>query len=190
MKEKKMTKHLPNILTLTRILTIPIIVLCFLVGGDSYYAHIISAIIFVFAGLTDFLDGYIARTYSLQSNLGKFLDPVADKLLVSSTIMILLYLKKADIVPATLIICREILVSGLREFLAKIRISVPVSNLAKIKTAIQMVAIFLLILGSKGSGINSLDMIGSLVLWFAAILTVFTGYAYLKAGVLHIKEED
>ena len=138
------------------------------------------------ACITDFLDGYLARTFSAQSKLGKFLDPVADKLLVGSVILLLVYYGKADILPATAIICREILVSGLREFLAEIRVSVPVSNLAKIKTGFQMSAIFMLLIGSKGSGFIYMDLLGEIALWIAAGLTLFTGYIYLKAGLKHI----
>jgi CDP-diacylglycerol--glycerol-3-phosphate 3-phosphatidyltransferase len=97
---------------------------------------------------------------------------------------------RADVIPAIAIICREILVSGLREFLAELKVSVPVSSLAKVKTAMQMTAIFLILLGSKGSGIAEMDMIARVTLWASAILTIVTGYAYLKAGVKHMAEDD
>ena len=179
-----MLKHLPNILTISRIASIPLILLFY--SLDSKVGNIISASLFALAGITDFLDGYLARIYAIQSKLGRFLDPIADKLLVGSVIVTLVYFKKADLLPATAIICREILVSGLREFLAEIRVSLPVSNLAKIKTGFQMSAIFMLLYGSIGSGIECLDLLGKIALWIAAGLTLFTGYAYLKAGLKHI----
>lgn len=182
-------KSLPNILTLSRILVIPLIVLSFYFE-DSKLTRIISSSLFLYACITDFLDGYLARTLSYQSSLGKFLDPVADKLIVGSVILLLVHEGRADILPSLAIITREILVSGLREFLAEIKISVPVSKLGKIKTFMQMTAIFLILLGSKGSKIEIIDVLGSISLWIAAILTVITGYVYLKAGLIYMKEEE
>lgn len=181
-------KNLPNILTLSRILVIPLLVAAFYTGG--VLSHRVAAGLFLLASVTDFFDGYLARAWSIQSRLGRFLDPIADKLLVGASILILVDKGFAAIVPALAIICREILVSGLREFLAELRISMPVSRLAKLKTGVQMGAIFLLLLGSKGSGIEATEIIGSIALWFAAALTVFTGYAYLRAGLKHMSEED
>jgi cardiolipin synthase (CMP-forming) len=179
-----MFKQIPNILTFSRIILIPLILLSYFIG--SKYGYITSAILFMLACITDFLDGYLARTFSIQSKLGRFLDPIADKLLVASVIVILVYYKKADLLPSIAIISREILVSGLREFLAEIRVSMPVSGLAKIKTGFQMSAIFMLLLGSDGSCIDHLDTLGNIALWISAGLTLFTGYAYLKAGMQHI----
>lgn len=179
-----MLKQIPNILTFSRIILIPLILFAYFIGGK--YGYIISSVLFMIACITDFFDGYLARTYSIQSKLGKFLDPIADKLLVGSVIVILVYYKKADLLPSIAIILREILVSGLREFLAAIQVSVPVSNLAKIKTGFQMSAIFMLLLGSDGSCIEYLDILGSIALWISAALTLFTGYAYLKAGLQHL----
>ena len=179
-----MLKKIPNILTVSRILLIPLILLCYTLDGK--YGGYVSATLFAIACITDFLDGYLARIYSVQSKLGRFLDPIADKLLVGSVIVLLVYYNKADLLPAIAIICREILVSGLREFLAEIRVSIPVSNLAKVKTGCQMLAIFMLLLGSKYSGINHLNEFGNYTLWLASGLTLFTGYAYLKAGMKHI----
>lgn len=179
-----MLKNIPNFLTISRIISIPLVLLFYWVGGK--YGEIISAALFMVACITDFLDGYLARIYSIQTRLGRFLDPIADKLLVGSVILLLVYLKKADILPSIAIICREILVSGLREFLAEIRVSVPVSNLAKIKTGFQMSAIFMLLLGSGGSGFIYMDFLGSIALWIAAGLTLFTGYVYLKAGLKYL----
>jgi len=175
-------------LTLTRIASIPLIVISFYVLGNSKFAHIFSATLFILAGITDFLDGYLARAYSIQSNLGKFLDPIADKLLVGAIILMLVHFDRADIFPSLAIICREIIVSGLREFLAEIRISIPVSKLAKVKTFVQIVAIFMLLLGNKGSGMAYVDVMGRIALWIAAALTLFTGYAYLKSGLQHISD--
>ncbi len=179
-----MLKNIPNVLTLSRIFAIPLVLLFYALGGQ--YGEIISAALFLLACVTDFLDGYIARTLSAHSKLGRFLDPVADKLLVGSVILLLVYYRKADILPAIAIISREILVSGLREFLAEIRVSVPVSNLAKIKTGFQMSAIFMLLIGSKSSGFIYMDLLGAVALWIAAGLTLFTGYIYLKNGLKYI----
>jgi CDP-diacylglycerol--glycerol-3-phosphate 3-phosphatidyltransferase len=158
--------------------------IAYFLGGQ--YGYIISSSLFLLACITDFLDGYLARTFAVQSKLGSFLDPMADKLLVGSVIVMLVYYKKADLLPSIAIICREILVSGLREFLAEIRVSMPVSGLAKIKTGFQMSAIFMLLLGSSGSCIEYLDLLGRIALWISAGLTLFTGYAYLKASMQHI----
>jgi cardiolipin synthase len=179
-----MLKQIPNILTFSRIISIPLIMVFYSLGTS--YGEVISASLFALACITDFLDGYLARTFSIQSKLGRFLDPIADKLLVGSVILLLVYYKKADLLPGTAIICREILVSGLREFLAEVRVSLPVSGLAKAKTAVQMGAIFMLLLGSEGSGIENFNNIGGILLWIAAGLTLFTGYVYLRQGLKHI----
>jgi cardiolipin synthase (CMP-forming) len=183
-----MLRNLPNILTLSRIVVIPLLVASFYLPGALGYQ--LTAGLFLLAGITDFFDGYLARAWSIQSRLGQFLDPIADKLLVGATILMLVHFGRADIFPALAIICREIMVSGLREFLAELRISMPVSELAKVKTAVQMTAIFLLLLGSKGSSIGMVDIIGQIALWLAAALTLFTGYAYLRAGLKHMSEEQ
>lgn len=184
-----MIRQLPNILTISRILVIPFVLL-FMYFDNSSFGHKIAACLFLYACITDFLDGYLARAWSIQTKLGQFLDPIADKLLVGSIMMVLVHSGRADLFPAIAIICREILVSGLREFLADIRVGMPVSELAKIKTALQMTAIFILVLGNKGSGWDFVDIIGKYALWIAAILTVITGYVYLKASVLHIIREN
>jgi CDP-diacylglycerol--glycerol-3-phosphate 3-phosphatidyltransferase len=135
------------------------------------------------ACITDFLDGYLARVYAIQSKLGALLDPIADKLLVSAIILILVAKGKVYILPSLAIICREILVSGLREFLATLKVKMPVTRAAKLKTGIQMFALFLLILGDRGSGIEQVNMIGNIFLWLAAILTIATGYVYLRKTI-------
>jgi len=181
----RMKKQLPNLLTYSRILVIPALMAVFLfVQGE--WKNPICAALFFFASLTDFFDGYLARAWHAHSNLGRFLDPIADKLLVATALMLLVKAQRADILPALLILCREILVSGLREFLADLRISVPVSTLAKYKTAAQMVAIFLLLLGTSAPGFVNVQEAGGLLLWLAAFLTLVTGYAYLKTGLKHL----
>jgi CDP-diacylglycerol--glycerol-3-phosphate 3-phosphatidyltransferase len=173
-------KNIPNYLTIIRILVIPVIVLSFYLE-NSKFAHQLGAILFIFASVTDFFDGYIARRFNIVSNFGELFDPIADKLLVGCVLIMLVKKGRVGEIPCLLILAREFLVAGLREFLAQIRVSVPVSRLAKVKTFVQMFALTILILGSKGSGINSLDLIGQIALWIAAALTVITGYSYLKA---------
>lgn len=172
-------KNLPNYLTIARIVVIPIIVMTFYFE-DSQIAHQLGSILFILASITDFFDGYFARRYNLISRFGKMLDPVADKLLVGCVIVMLVKKGRAGEIPCLLILAREFLIAGLREFLAIIRVSVPVSGLAKIKTFVQMLAITILILGSKGSGIIYLDLVGQMTLWLAALLTIITGFSYFK----------
>lgn len=184
-----MIKFLPNFLTMSRILVIPILIASFYMHGKL--AHWIAAGLFLFASITDFFDGYLARAWSAQSKLGRFLDPIADKLLVCAAILMLVHfdaIGRYDIIAAIAIVGREILVSGLREFLAELRVSLPVSKLGKIKTAVQMTALFLLLLGEKGSGLHLTVTLGQITLWMAAILTLISGYAYLRAGLSHMGE--
>lgn len=195
-----MNKNLPNILTISRIAIIPILIASFYIEGRMY--HWVAAGLFMLASITDFFDGYLARLLKAQSSLGRFLDPIADKLLVAAAILMLVHfddIGRYDIIPAIAILCREILVSGLREFLAETDVSVPVSNLAKIKTGVQMLAIFLLLWGVEGPSfvevetiteITLTELLGRICLWVAAALTLITGYAYLKAGILHMKKTD
>jgi CDP-diacylglycerol--glycerol-3-phosphate 3-phosphatidyltransferase len=180
-----MKKKLPNILTYSRILIIPLLVLVYLCvkGGISNW---LCALLFFYASVTDFFDGYLARAWHAHSNLGKFLDPIADKLLIATCLMLLVGSHRADMLPALAILCREILVSGLREFLADLRISVPVSTLAKYKTTAQMAAIFFLLLGPS---VPFLQSVGDFLLWAAALVTLFTGYAYLQTGLKHLANE-
>jgi len=180
-----MKKRLPNILTYSRILIIPLLVIVFLFVKDPL-ADFICAMLFFYASITDFFDGYLARAWHAHSNLGKFLDPIADKLLIATCLMLLVYTKRADIIPALAILFREILVSGLREFLADLRISVPVSTLAKYKTAAQMLAIFILLLGTASPEFIDAASVGNWLLWFAALLTLVTGYAYLRTGLKYL----
>ena len=178
----------PNLLTLSRILAIPVVVASFYVPGD--YARWFGCALFAAAGVTDWLDGHVARRWSQQSEIGRFLDPIADKLLVAATLFMLVAKHRFSgewaILPALVILCREILVSGLREYLAGLRVGLPVSRLAKWKTAIQMVAIGVLIVGSAGPAFLPVTGIGELLLWIAALLTLVTGYDYLRAGLAHM----
>ena len=178
-------KNLPNYLTYFRIAVIPALVVVFYLRGD--WGNYLSAGLFWLAGVTDWLDGYIARAWKVQSNIGRFLDPIADKLLVATALLLLVKAERADLLPAIAIVCREILVSGLREFLAEIHISVPVSKLAKFKTAAQMGAIFFLLLGTGGPGWLHAGAVGNIFLWVAALLTLVTGYAYLKTGFKYME---
>lgn len=178
---------LPNLLTLSRIVVIPVVVASFYVPGD--YARWFACVLFAAAAVTDWLDGHMARRWQQQSEIGRFLDPIADKLLVAATLFMLTAfgrLSDAAIFPALVILCREILVSGLREYLAGLRVGMPVSRLAKWKTTIQMVAIGVLIVGDAGPGFLPTRAIGEALLWIAASLTLVTGYDYLRAGLPHI----
>jgi CDP-diacylglycerol---glycerol-3-phosphate 3-phosphatidyltransferase len=180
---------LPNLLTLSRILVIPVVIGSFYVHGD--YARWFGCALFSAAAITDWLDGHMARRWQQQSEIGRFLDPIADKLLVSATLFMLTTfgrLSDAAVFPALVILCREILVSGLREYLAGLRVGMPVSRLAKWKTTIQMVAIGFLIVGDAGPSLIPVPVraIGECLLWIAALLTIVTGYDYLRAGLPHI----
>ncbi len=181
---------LPNLLTLSRILAIPVVVASFYVQGD--YARWFACALFSAAGVTDWLDGHMARRWAQQSDFGRFLDPIADKLLVAATLLMLVAKGRLStewaLLPALVILCREILVSGLREYLAELRVGLPVSKLAKWKTAIQMVAIGVLIVGNAGPGFLPVAAIGEMLLWIAALLTLVTGYDYLRAGLAHMTQ--
>jgi cardiolipin synthase len=178
---------LPNLLTLSRILVIPVVIASFYVPGD--YARWFACALFSAAAVTDWLDGHVARRWQQQSEIGRFLDPIADKLLVSATLFMLTAFDRLSaqaVLPALVILCREILVSGLREYLAGLRASMPVSRLAKWKTVIQMVAIGILIVGDAGPALLPVAAIGETLLWVAALLTLVTGYDYLVAGLRHM----
>ncbi len=185
-----MLTSLPNLLTLFRIAAIPGIVALFFL--DSDLGKYLACGLFSIAAITDFFDGYVARAYGQQSSFGKFLDPVADKLLVSSALLMATgfgQISGLTILPAVVILCREILVSGLREFLAGVQIGVPVSTLAKWKTMIQMFAIGFLIVGDSGPDALPTRLIGEWGLWAAAVLTLITGYDYLRASLHHLTGE-
>lgn len=181
-----MQENIPNILTLLRIALVPVLVSAFYI--DSKFAHYVTTGIFVFASITDYFDGFLARAWKVQSSFGRILDPIADKVLVVATLMMMVDRDIAPVLPALVILCREILVSGMREYLAelKVKISLPVSRLAKVKTTVQMLAIIILLLGEKGTGIAYTNLLGTIIIWIAAGLTVITGCAYL-VFVAHIE---
>jgi CDP-diacylglycerol--glycerol-3-phosphate 3-phosphatidyltransferase/cardiolipin synthase len=177
---------IPNILTIGRILIAPILVIIFYFPGE--WSDWLSCLIFVIAAFTDYLDGFFARLYKQQSKFGELLDPIADKVLVATALALLIMsqtIKHYSVIAAIIIITREILISGLREFLAKAQIYIPVTNLSKGKTVIQMIAISILLAGESGNkflfgyGIQ----LGVYLLWMSAILTLYTGYAYLRKGI-------
>jgi CDP-diacylglycerol--glycerol-3-phosphate 3-phosphatidyltransferase/cardiolipin synthase len=177
---------LPNLLTYLRILAVPAIVLIlFLVVGDVGRWWALA--IYIAACITDWLDGFLARVWRQQSTLGRMLDPIADKLLVGTTLLMLTYDSTLDgpaVGAAAIILCREILVSGLREFLAELNVKVHVTQLAKWKTTLQMVALGILIAGPAGDRIlPGVTRAGLAMLWLAALLTLWTGFDYLKAAV-------
>ena len=185
-----MITSLPNLLTLSRILVIPALIGAFYLPGEL--GNWVPLAIFVGAGATDWLDGHFARRRDQISPLGRFLDPIADKLLVSATLLMLVAFDRiADwtVLPAVVILCREILVSGLREFLAELRVSVPVSRLARWKTGLQMVAIGFLVVGDAGWHVIPVSLIGIAGVWLAALLTIYPGYDYLQAGLHHVTGE-
>ena len=175
-------KDIPNILTVTRIILIPILIATFYMSGKL--SNYIAVAIFIFASITDYVDGLLARRFDAYSNFGRMLDPIADKMLVATALMLLVHFDRAPILPALAILCREILISGLREYLAEIKVTVPVGQLAKFKTGIQMFAITLLLLYDREFKV--LYYTGAGALWIAALLTLVTGYAYFKEGMKHI----
>jgi cardiolipin synthase len=187
-----MLTDLPNILTMSRIAAIPLLVLLVAIGGPV--ADFLAWVVFAAAGVTDYLDGRLARDRLQLSDFGRMLDPIADKLLIGATLMALVgfgRLPTAGIYPAIVIMLREILVSGLREYLAEIRVGLPVTKLAKWKTGFQMVALGLLLMGQDGAhliGLGWLSMawLGGVFLWAAAALTLITGWDYLLAGLRHV----
>lgn len=189
---------LPNILTYGRILAVPLVVLCFFLEGrlqSSDFARWSALAIFIVASVTDYFDGYLARAWNQSSNIGRMLDPIADKLLVAVCLLLLAADTDRTIAgwslwAAIIILCREILVSGLREYLADLKVSVPVTRLAKWKTTIQMLAIAVLLAGPALDKIISYATeTGIVLLWVAALITLYTGYDYFRAGMKHIMDE-
>lgn len=182
-----MITSLPNLLTLSRIFVVPVLVVLFYLRGDA--ATWAALVVFTAAAITDYFDGYFARSRRQLSNLGRFLDPVADKLLVASVILLLVAFDRVTgwtVLPALVILGREIVVSGLREFLAGLRIGMPVSRVAKWKTAIQMVALAFLIVGDASPEAIPAILIGTVGLWVAAALTLISGYDYLRSGLRYM----
>ena len=194
----KRALSLPNILTYARIVAVPLVVLCFYFEGrlqSSDLARWSALAIFTAASITDYFDGYLARAWQQQSNIGRMLDPIADKLLVSTCLLLLAADTDRTIAGWTLwaaiiILCREILVSGLREYLAALKVSVPVTQLAKWKTTMQLLAIGFLLAGPAGDKILPYTtQIGITLLWVSAIVTLYTGYDYFRAGLKHVNME-
>ena len=191
-----MLKKIPNILTIGRILLVPFFVVAFYLPG--FYGDLTAFALFVIASFTDFLDGMLARMMGEESKLGELLDPIADKIIVATALILLVMdgtIRQYEVIAAIIILTREILISGLREFLAKGQIKLPVSNLAKLKTFLQMVAIALLLTGETGNKILNFQdynaqTIGIILLWLSAFLTLYTGYEYLRKGIDHAMSED
>jgi cardiolipin synthase (CMP-forming) len=186
---------LPNVLTYLRILAVPAIVAILFWPRDDFMRWWALAF-FVAAAVTDYFDGYFARAWHQYSAIGRMLDPIADKLLVAATLLMLVSdetIRSWSIWAAIIILCREILVSGLREFLAELRVSVPVTKVAKFKTAAQLIAIGFLIAGPAGDAIMPEDWTtttGLVLLWIAAGLTLYTGWDYFRTGIKHLIAED
>ena len=186
----------PNYLTIGRIIIVPVFVFAFYLPG--FYGDVIPFALFVIASFTDFLDGLLARMFKEESKLGELLDPIADKITVATALILLVMdgtIKNYEVIAAIIILTREILVSGLREFLAGGKIKLPVSNLAKAKTFLQMFAISALLTGETGNKIINFQdynaqTIGIILLWLSAFLTLYTGYEYLRKGIDHAISED
>ena len=191
-----MKLKIPNILTIGRIIIVPILVVTFFLPG--FYGDIIPLLLFVVASFTDFLDGVLARLFKEESKLGELLDPIADKILVATALILLVMnqtIKNYEVIAAIIILTREILISGLREFLAKVSIDMPVTSLAKVKTFLQMLSIALLLTGESGNKIINFQdynaqTIGIILLWLSAFLTLYTGYDYLVKGIDHALNQD
>ncbi|HET9616843.1 MAG TPA: CDP-diacylglycerol--glycerol-3-phosphate 3-phosphatidyltransferase [Pseudolabrys sp.] len=187
---------LPNILTYGRIAAVPVVVgLLFWHGffAGPLWLRWVALAVFIAAGVTDFLDGYFARIWGQVSSLGRMLDPIADKLLVASCLLMLSAdetIRGWTLFAAVIILCREILVSGLREYLAELRVGVPVTRLAKWKTSAQLVAVGFLVAGEAGDQVISVvSQVGIWLLWLSAMLTLYTGYDYMRAGLRYMIEE-
>ena len=185
---------LPNLLTLSRIFAVPLLV--FLLWKPAPYDYLISFVLYCIVGVTDYFDGYLARAQGRISRLGQFLDPIADKIMVAAVLVMLMASRKADgdvpiiqdwsVIPALIILLREIMVSGLREFLAELKVLVPVSALAKWKTTLQLLALGALILGGAFPLQHWIHLVGIASLWAAAALTLITGWDYLRVGLKHM----
>ena len=187
---------IPNYLTIGRIIIVPIFVISFYLPG--FYGDVIPFSLFIVASFTDFLDGLLARMFKEESKLGELLDPIADKIIVAAALILLVMngtVKNYEVIAAIIILTREILISGLREFLAIGRIKLPVSILAKYKTFLQMFSISILLTGETGNKIINFQdynaqTIGIILLWLSAFLTLYTGYEYLRKGIDHAISED
>ncbi|HEX8446115.1 MAG TPA: CDP-diacylglycerol--glycerol-3-phosphate 3-phosphatidyltransferase [Sphingomonas sp.] len=178
---------LPNILTLSRIFAMPILV--FLLWNPGRFDYALAFGLYCLMGITDYFDGYLARAQGTVSKLGVFLDPIADKIMVAAVIVMLIFtrdIRSWHVIAALVILLREIAVSGLREFLAELRVSVPVSKLAKWKTTFQLVSLGAIILAGAVPDQGWILAVGLFSLWAAAVLTVLTGWDYLRVGLKHM----
>ena len=181
--------NLPNLLTISRIVVIPVIFLTVYI--HSVWWGLFAAVLFIIASITDYFDGYLARARGEVSAFGRLLDPIADKLLVTSALVVLLakpgmLVTKLSFIPIIVILCRELLVSGLREFLMEVKIGMPVTRLAKWKTGFQMTALSMLLL----KGFWYWGGIGEILLWIAGVLTFITGYQYFQKSLDYIRSQD
>ena len=191
-----MKLKIPNILTIGRIIIVPIFVVTFFIPG--LFGDLIPFFLFVIASFTDYLDGLLARLFKEESKLGELLDPIADKILVAAALILLVMngtIKNYEVIAAIIILTREILISGLREFLAKGQVAMQVTSLSKLKTVIQMVSIAILLTGESGNKIINFQdynaqTVGFILLWLSAFLTLYTGYDYLRKGIDHAINED
>ena len=187
---------IPNILTIGRIIIVPIFVLTFFIPG--FFGDLIPFFLFILASFTDYLDGLLARLFKEESRLGELLDPIADKIIVAAALILLVMngtIKNYEVIAAIIILTREILISGLREFLAKTSVSIQVTSLSKLKTLLQMLSIAILLTGESGNKlINFQDYnaqtIGIILLWLSAFLTLYTGYDYVRKGIDHAINQD
>jgi len=187
---------LANLLTYSRIAAVPVVVALMFsqsIMDGGLWLRWVALAVFIVAGITDMLDGYVARTYGQMTSLGRMLDPIADKLLVASCLLMLAAeetIRGWSLLAAVIILCREILVSGLREYLAELRVSIPVSRLAKWKTVWQLVAVGFLICGEAGDKVFSVvTPIGLALLWLSALVTLYTGWDYMRAGLRHMIDD-
>ncbi len=203
-----MKQSLPNVLTLLRILMLPIIVINLYFAHNSAYYYLVSSIALITASITDFADGYFARIWKAQSNLGTFLDPIADKLIIVTSIIMLIYVGKITnytIIPCVIIILREIVISGAREVMGNFQIAMPVSYTGKIKTTLQMIGVIAVMLsGSNILGIlnmsglkiftllntSLLQHIGEITIWAAAIFSIYSGYQYLAIPIRYLANKN
>ena len=191
-----MKLKIPNILTIGRIIIVPVFVLTFFIPG--LFGDLIPFFLFVIASFTDYLDGLLARMFKEESKLGELLDPIADKILVAAALILLVMnetIKKYEVIAAIIILTREILISGLREFLARGQVTMQVTGLSKLKTFIQMISIAILLTGESGNKIINFQdynaqTIGIILLWLSAFLTLYTGYDYLRKGIDHAIDQD
>ena len=188
---------LPNLLTYARIAAVPVVVLCLYfqeVPRNGEWLRWLALAVFIAAGVTDILDGYLARKWGELSSFGRMLDPIADKLLVAASLLMLVAdgtIRGWSIFAAVVILCREILVSGLREYLAELNVRVEVTWLAKWKTTLQLIAVGFLIAGDAGDAVfaGMVTPSGLSLLWLSALLTLYTGWDYFRAGVRHLIDE-